>query len=64
MAIVKLARALGLSIIAERVETVSQKLLLRAAGCTDMQVYLFIKAVSAVEIDRLWAEPRKVILAA
>jgi diguanylate cyclase (GGDEF)-like protein len=64
VAIVKLARALGLSVIAEGVETVSQKLRLTAAGCTDMQGYLFSKAVSVAEIDLLWAEPRKTLLAA
>jgi diguanylate cyclase (GGDEF)-like protein len=64
VAIVKLARAIGLSVIAEGVETVSQQHRLAAAGCTDMQGYLFSKAVPAEEIDRLWAEPRKMLLAA
>ena len=64
VAIVRLARALGLSVIAEGVETASQQNRLAAAGCTDMQGYLFSKAVSAADIDRLWAEPWKAILAA
>ncbi len=64
VAIVKLARALGLSVIAEGVETASQQHRLIAAGCTDMQGYLFSKAVPAADIDRLWAQPRKTILAA
>ena len=64
VAIVKLARALGLSVIAEGVETAAQQQRLLAAGCPDMQGYLFSKAVPAAEIDRLWAEPRRAILAA
>ena len=64
VAIVKLARALGLSVIAEGVETASQQHCLTAAGCSDMQGYLFSKAVPAWEIDRMWAEPRSAILAA
>ncbi len=64
IAIVRLARALGLSVIAEGVETASQQSRLTAAGCNDMQGYLFSKAVFADDIDRLWAEPRKMMLAA
>ncbi len=64
VAIVRLARALGLSVIAEGVETVAQQQRLMAAGCTDMQGYLFSRPVPAAEIDRLWAEPRRTILAA
>ncbi|TGV98978.1 EAL domain-containing protein, partial [Mesorhizobium sp. M2D.F.Ca.ET.145.01.1.1] len=39
--IVGLSRALGVSIIAEGVETESQATLLRAAGCEVVQGYLF-----------------------
>jgi EAL domain-containing protein (putative c-di-GMP-specific phosphodiesterase class I) len=35
------------------VETEAQKELLRALGCTEMQGYLFSKAVPAVEIRRM-----------
>ncbi|TIW82359.1 MAG: EAL domain-containing protein, partial [Mesorhizobium sp.] len=38
---VGLSRALGVSIIAEGVETESQATLLRAAGCEVVQGYLF-----------------------
>ncbi len=64
VAIVRLARALGLAVIAEGVETVAQQQRLLAAGCPDMQGYLFSKPVPAAEIDRIWAEPRRAILAA
>ncbi|MGA2551280.1 MAG: EAL domain-containing protein [Burkholderiaceae bacterium] len=52
-AIVTLARALNLGVIAEGVETTEQHLRLCAAGCYDMQGYLFSKPVPATEIDRL-----------
>jgi diguanylate cyclase (GGDEF)-like protein len=64
IAIVKLARALRLSVIAEGVETASQQHCLAQAGCTDMQGFLFSKPLPADEIDRLWAAPHKTILAA
>ena len=41
--ILGLARALNLKVVAEGVETVQQKDLLRAAGCTQLQGYLFSK---------------------
>lgn len=49
-AIVKLARALNLSVIAEGVETSDQRKRLASAGCSDIQGFLFSKAVSANEI--------------
>jgi diguanylate cyclase (GGDEF)-like protein len=55
-AIVRLARALKLSVIAEGVETPSQHSCLSEAGCPDMQGYLFGKPVSADDIDRLAAK--------
>jgi diguanylate cyclase (GGDEF)-like protein len=54
-AIVRLARALKLSVIAEGVETPSQHSCLSEAGCPDMQGYLFGRPVCADEIDRLAA---------
>jgi EAL domain-containing protein (putative c-di-GMP-specific phosphodiesterase class I) len=53
-AIVKLAQALNLSVIAEGVETDDQHQRLSAAGCADMQGYLFGRPVDAHEIDALW----------
>ena len=45
--IVSLARALGLTTVAEGVETVEQRDLLRAAGCPVMQGYLWSPALSS-----------------
>jgi EAL domain-containing protein (putative c-di-GMP-specific phosphodiesterase class I) len=52
-AIVALGRALGLTVTAEGVETEQQRVLLRLAGCDEMQGHLFSRAVPAKEIDRL-----------
>jgi EAL domain-containing protein (putative c-di-GMP-specific phosphodiesterase class I) len=52
-AIVALGRALGLSITVEGVETEQQRVLLRLAGCDEMQGYLFAKPAPAKTIDRL-----------
>jgi diguanylate cyclase (GGDEF)-like protein len=50
-AIVKLAKALRLSVIAEGVETAEQVARLNATGCFDMQGYLFGRPVGAEQID-------------
>jgi EAL domain-containing protein (putative c-di-GMP-specific phosphodiesterase class I) len=52
-AIVALGRALGLSITAEGVETEQQHVLLRLAGCDEMQGYLFGKPGPVKSIDAL-----------
>lgn len=59
-AIVKLARALKLSVIAEGVETEDQLAHLSALGCSDVQGYLFSKLVRADEIDTLFKAQNKV----
>jgi predicted signal transduction protein with EAL and GGDEF domain len=56
-AIVALGRALGLSITAEGVETEQQRVLLRLAGCDEMQGYLLGKPGSAKSIDALLKRP-------
>ena len=55
-AIVTLGRALGMSVVIEGVETEEQRVLLRLAGCGEMQGYLFAKPAPREEIDRLLAE--------
>jgi diguanylate cyclase (GGDEF)-like protein len=55
-AIVALARALNLKIQAEGIETEEQRVLLRLAGCEDMQGFLFAKPGSRESIDRLLAQ--------
>jgi diguanylate cyclase (GGDEF)-like protein len=52
-AMVALGRALGLSITVEGVETEQQRVLLRLAGCDEMQGYLFAKPAPAQSIDRM-----------
>mgnify|MGYP000241636870 CR=1 FL=1 len=58
-AIVALGRALGLSVLVEGVETEQQRVLLRLAGCDEMQGYLFAKPAPAKTIDRLLAQAKQ-----
>jgi diguanylate cyclase (GGDEF)-like protein len=55
-AIVALGRALNLTLLAEGVETEEQRVLLRLAGCDEMQGYLFARPASRETLDRLVAE--------
>src|ERR1700737_4635701 len=57
-AIVTLGRALGMGVVIEGVETEEQRVLLRLAGCSEMQGYLFAKPTAAADIDRLIAAQR------
>ena len=52
-AIVALGRALGLTLLAEGVETEEQRVLLRLAGCEEMQGYLFARPGPREALDRL-----------
>ena len=55
-AIVALGRALGLSVLVEGVETEQQRVLLRLAGCEEMQGFLFARPGPREALDRLLAE--------
>ena len=57
-AIVALGNALGLKILAEGVETEAQRVLLRLAGCHEMQGFLFSEPVPAQGIDALLVKAR------
>jgi diguanylate cyclase (GGDEF)-like protein len=52
-AIVTLGRALGMGVVIEGVETEEQRVLLRLAGCNEMQGFLFAKPAPRDEISRL-----------
>ena len=58
-AIVALGRALGLTVLVEGVETEHQRVLLRLAGCDEMQGFLFARPAPAAVIDQLIAQARK-----
>ncbi|NWG24791.1 MAG: EAL domain-containing protein, partial [Pseudorhodoplanes sp.] len=51
--------ALGLKILAEGVETEGQRVLLRLAGCHEMQGFLFSEPVPAAGIDALLTKARR-----
>ena len=54
-AIVNLAKALGISVVAEGVETEDQAKRLRSLGCDEAQGYLFSRPVPAAEVAKLLA---------
>ena len=58
-AIVALGRALGLTVLVEGVETEQQRVLLRLAGCDEMQGFLFAKPAPASAIDGLLEKARQ-----
>ena len=58
-AIVALGRALGLSTTVEGVETEQQRVLLRLAGCDEMQGYLFARPAPAKAIDKLLTQSKQ-----
>jgi EAL domain-containing protein (putative c-di-GMP-specific phosphodiesterase class I) len=55
-AIIAMAHGLGKSVVAEGVETAAQAAHLRVAGCTQMQGFLFGRAVVASEFEALLAK--------
>ena len=58
--IVTLGHALGMKVLGEGVETNEQRVLLRLAGCDEMQGYLFAKACPAEAIDKVLSRPSAV----
>jgi diguanylate cyclase (GGDEF)-like protein len=54
-AVLTIGHAMGLTVTAEGVETNEQRQFLTAAGCNQMQGYLFSRAVPAEEVDRMLA---------
>jgi EAL domain-containing protein (putative c-di-GMP-specific phosphodiesterase class I) len=55
-AITELANALGIETTAEGVEETAQLMELRAHGCSSVQGYLFSEAMTAVDVDKLFAD--------
>jgi len=52
-AVVALGHALGLSVLAEGVETPEQAALVRKLGCDELQGFYFSKALPANEFERV-----------
>ncbi|MGD0734663.1 MAG: PAS domain S-box protein [Terracidiphilus sp.] len=60
--IISLSRAMGLSVIAEGVETETQRDFLDCIGCHCFQGYLFSRPLPLNEFERLWLDSAQVAL--
>ena len=58
-AVVAMAKGLGMATTAEGVETQEQRDSVQSEGCTEMQGFLFSKALPAEEIAKLYLERRR-----
>ena len=54
--VIGMASSLGLSVIAEGVETTQQEAVLSRLGCDEVQGYLYGRAMPAEEISQRWVE--------
>lgn len=63
-AIIRLADSLGMSTLAEGVETAKQFSILRHEGCAEAQGYLFSRPVSADQVIQLYTSVKSLIAAA
>jgi diguanylate cyclase (GGDEF)-like protein len=61
-AILQMARALGMQVIAEGVETEAQRRFLRAEGCLQFQGFLFSPAIDGMSFEREMLSPRPSLL--
>jgi EAL domain-containing protein (putative c-di-GMP-specific phosphodiesterase class I) len=52
LAILQMARALGMRVIAEGVETEAQRQFLQTAGCDEFQGFLFAPALDALSFEQ------------
>jgi EAL domain-containing protein (putative c-di-GMP-specific phosphodiesterase class I) len=58
-AVTALAKGLGMAATAEGVETIEQRTTVASEGCTEMQGFLFSKALPAPEIEQLLLSAHK-----
>jgi EAL domain-containing protein (putative c-di-GMP-specific phosphodiesterase class I) len=60
-AIISMGKALGMTVVAEGVETAEQQAFLREHGCDEMQGFIFSRPVPARELAELLRAPNEMI---